>query len=280
MAGQFAAFSFVDRITGFTPGIGAHGEFAVPAALAAFPCCLVAEAVGQLAAWVAMAQVDFRSRPVAALAREIRLHGDVVPGSVLALSVEIDRCDDDAIAYTGRATSGDGLAIELVDCVGPMLPATQFDAPGALAEHLALLRGPGAPAGRFHGLPEATVVHGQGGPGHSRTAELQVPTTAPFFGDHFPRRPVYPGTLLLDALMRLGLELATAAPDLPAGTRPAPVRLTHVKLRSFVAPGDVLALDAQRASTGGGAGQVVLTARGNGKVVATARLQYSPRTPG
>src|SRR5687767_2637523 len=111
MAEHFAAFSFVDQITEFTPGVRARAQFTVPALLPAFPSCLVAEAVGQLAAWVAMAQVGFRGRPVAALANETRFHGEIAPGTVLELSVEIDSCDDEAVAYAGRATSGEGLAI-------------------------------------------------------------------------------------------------------------------------------------------------------------------------
>ena len=80
MSDHFAAFSFVDRITEFVPGTRAKARFAVPAGLASFPSCLVAEAVGQLAAWVAMAHIDFRGRPVAALASETRFHRDVRPG--------------------------------------------------------------------------------------------------------------------------------------------------------------------------------------------------------
>lgn len=277
MAEHFAAFSFVDRITDFTPGVRARGQFAVPAVLPAFPSCLVAEAVGQLAAWVAMAQVDFRGRPVAALASEARFIAEVAPGAVLGLAVEIDSCDDEAVAYAGRATSGGELAVELLDCLGPMLPVAQFDSPEALAARFELLRGPGAPPGRFHGVPVPQIVCGAGVPGESLAAVLQVPAAAPFFADHFPRRPVFPATLLLDAQIGLALQLAAQAPDLPAGTQPAPVRMTHVKMRSFIAPGEVLALDAQRASTGGGAGRVMLSARANGKTVATARLDYAPR---
>jgi len=277
MADHFGAFSFVDRITGFTPGVRARGEFAVPAGLAAFPSCLVAEAVGQLAAWVAMARVEFRGRPVAALANETRFHGDVAPGNVLGLAVEIDSCDDEAVAYAGRATSGGALAIELLDCLAPMLPAAEFDSPEELAARFELLRGPGAPPGRFHGVPMAQIVRGAGVAGESLAAVLHVPATAPFFADHFPRRPVYPATLLLDAQIGLALQLATEAPDRPAGTQAVPVRMTHVKIRSFTAPGDVLALDARRASTGGGTGQVMLRARLNDKTVATARLEYAPR---
>lgn len=277
MAEHFAAFSFVDRITAFTPGVSARGQFTVPAALAAFPPCLVAEAVGQLAAWVAMAQVDFRGRPVAALASEARLLADVAPGAVLELAVEIDRCDDEAVAYAGRATSGGALAIELLDCLGPMLPVADFDSPEALAARFELLRGPGATPGRFHGVPVPQIVPGAGVCGESLAAVLHVPAAAPFFADHFPRRPVFPATLLLDAQIGLALQLAAQAPDLPAGTQPAPVRITHLKMRSFIAPGEELALEAQRASTGGGAGRIMLSARANGKTVATARLDYAPR---
>ena len=80
MADHFAAFSFVDRITEYEPGRRARGRYAVPADIAAFPSCLVAEAVGQLAAWVAMAHIGFRGRPVAALANETRFRADVAPG--------------------------------------------------------------------------------------------------------------------------------------------------------------------------------------------------------
>ncbi len=277
MADHFAAFSFVDRITGFIPGVRARGQFAVPAALSAFPPCLVAEAVGQLAAWAAMAQVNFRGRPVAALANETRFHGEVAPGAVLGLAVEIENCDDEAIAYAGRATSGDALVIELLDCLGPMLPVAEFDSPEALAARFELLRGPGATPGRFDGVPMPEIVLGAGVPGESLAAVLHVPAVAPFFADHFPRRPVFPATLLLDAQIGLALQLAAEAPDLPAGAQPAPVRMTHVKMRSFIPPGEVLALDAQRAPTGGGTGLIMLRARASDKTVSTARLEYAPR---
>lgn len=277
MADHFAAFSFVDRITGLRPGLRARGQFAVPAVLPEFPSCLVAEAIGQLAAWVAMAQVDFHGRPVAALANETRFHGAVIPGAVLRLAVEIDRCDDEAVAYAGRATSGGALAIELLDCLGPMLPVAEFDSPEALAARFELLRGPGAPPGRFHGVPVPEIVRGAGVPGESLAAVLYVPAVAPFFADHFPRRPVFPATLLLDAQIGLALQLAGQAPDLPAGMQPAAVRMTHVKMRSFIAPGEVLALDAQRVPAGSGAGRIMLSARANGKTVSTARLEYAPR---
>jgi 3-hydroxymyristoyl/3-hydroxydecanoyl-(acyl carrier protein) dehydratase len=277
MSDHFAAFSFVDRITEFVPGTRARGLFHVPAAPAAFPSCLVAEAVGQLAAWVSMEHIAFRGRPVAALASETRFHADVAPGSVLELEVDLDSCDDGAVSYSGRATCDGTLVIELVDCLGPMLPVAEFDAPEALAERLALLRGAGAPPGRFHGVAPPAIVLGACVPGESLAASVQVPASAPFFADHFPRRPVFPATLLLDAEIGIALALARTAPDLPPGTAPVPVRMTHVKVRAFTAPGAVLEVTAQRVPLGDGAARIMLTTQAGGKSVATARLEVEPR---
>ena len=69
-----------------------------------------------------MAHIGFRGRPVAALATETRFHGAVAPGALLELAVAIDHCDDEAVAYSGRASVDGALVLELADCLGPMLP--------------------------------------------------------------------------------------------------------------------------------------------------------------
>ncbi len=270
MSDHFAAFSFVDRITAFEAGTRARAQFAVPAAIAAFPSCLVAEAVGQLAAWVAMAKLSFRGRPVAALANETRFHAEVKPGAMLELGVEIESCDDEAVAYAGWARVDGAQVIELQDCLGPMLPVEEFDSPAALAARFELLCGPGATRGRFHGVVVPRIMAGESVPGESVTATLHVPASAPFFADHFPRRPVFPATLLLDA--QIGLAMPLAAP----GARP--VRMTHVKMRSFISPGDVLHIEARRAPAE--PSRLLLSARTpEGKTVATARLETTPGKP-
>lgn len=270
MPHHFAAFSFVDRITEFEAGERARAVFAVPREIASFPSCLVAEAVGQLAAWVAMAKVSFRGRPVAALANETRFHATVRPGDTLELGVEIDSCDDDTVAYAGWARVNGMLAIELTDCLGPMLPVEEFDSPTALAERFELLRGAGAAPGRFQDVVAPRIVGGDSVPGESIAATLHVPAAAPFFGDHFPRRPVFPATLLLDA--QIGMALQLAAPG------HLPARMTHVKMRSFIAPGDVLRIEARRAPTD--PCRILLSAQAaSGKTVATARLETHPGMP-
>jgi 3-hydroxymyristoyl/3-hydroxydecanoyl-(acyl carrier protein) dehydratase len=100
-----------------------------------------------------------------------------------------------------------------------------------------------------------------------------VPPSAPFFGDHFPRRPVFPATLLLDAQIGLALSLAAEWPHWPAGTRPAASRMTHVKMRSFIPPGATLDIAAEMAPPDGAAATLKLAARMDGKTAATARLE-------
>jgi len=278
MTAHFAAFSFVDRITEFVAGTGARGEFWVPQGIRSFPSCLVAEAVGQLAAWVAMSKVDFRGRPVAALATETRFRSAVLPGDVLQLAVEIEDCDDDMVAYGGSASVDGRKVIELEHCLGPMLPVADFDAPEALRERLQLLCGEGAPRGRFQGvdLPEPiSIAHV---PGKSVRARLSVPHEATFFADHFPRKPVFPATLLLDAQIRLAAQLVvTECGEQFASAVPS--RMTHVKMRSFISPGQEVELEAALSSQEAASARVMLRAQVAGKTVATARVEFASVEP-
>jgi 3-hydroxymyristoyl/3-hydroxydecanoyl-(acyl carrier protein) dehydratase len=270
---QFAAYSFVDRITEFDAGRRARGTFAIPSNVDAFPSALVAEAVGQLAAWVAMDAIDFRGRPVAALANETRFLADAQPGARLALAVDIQQCDDDAVAYDGRASVGGRTIIELADCLGPMLPVADVDSPDALRERLALLRDGGAPEGRFEGVGDIAVDIKERVLGRSLHATIDVPSAAPFFADHFPRRPVFPATLLLDLMMRQALDVARAREALGENARAT--RVTHVKMRSFIVPSQRLDVDVKLDRIDDGLARAMLSAKTDGKLVASARLELA-----
>lgn len=273
MSDHFAAFSFVDRIIDFAPGARARGVYAIPADVAAFPPCLMAEAVGQLAAWVAMAHIGYRGRPVAALAMETRFLRAARPGERLDLAVDIESCDDEAVAYRGSARIAGAPVIELDDCLGPMLPVAEFDDPEELAARFALLRDGGAAPGRFRGVQLPAVVRTGGVPGESGTGTLAVPADAPFFRDHFPRRPVFPATLLLDAQIGLALAVAAESGRFGPAASLAPVRMTNVKVRAFTPPGQTLALTAQARPGGTDTATFQLTAEAEGKTVATARVE-------
>src|SRR3954454_9890947 len=61
-----------------------------------------------------------------------------------------------------------------------------------------------------------------------------------FFADHFPRRPVFPGTLLMHANLQLATALAGELPHTAAGCRWTIRSVQDVKLRAFTPPGELL----------------------------------------
>jgi 3-hydroxymyristoyl/3-hydroxydecanoyl-(acyl carrier protein) dehydratase len=224
-----------------------------------------------------MAQLDFAHRPVAGLANAVHYHALPHPGCTLQLQADIERCDAEAVAYSGKAFVDGRLALELVDSVGPMLPMEEFDAPSAVRADFHTLLGGGAATGRFSGVPEPLLDDLQSVPGERLSAMLQVPESAPYFEDHFPRRPVFPGTLLMDALALLSLQLAQQSAPLAAAGALVTRKVSQVKIRSFTAPGAQLQLevllqdiDVQRA-------RLKVAARSDDKTVATARIEVTPR---
>jgi len=266
-----SAFTFVDRILALTPGHSARGIYLVPRQLAEFPACLVAEAVGQLAAWVAMQHTAFALRPVAALATEVRFERSVAPGEQLDLSVRVESCDQTAIAYSGDARVAGSLIAQLRECVGPLQATPQFDDLELLRRDFHTLCAHGSPAQAFPGAKplwdgQATMTGNA-----AMHAGLVAPATAPFFADHFPRKPVLPATLLLDVLLQLASILVRRVSG-EGDWRPTCVQ--QVKLRRYVEPGQELQLVAELASSDD-VRLVKVSASSAGQRVANAQARFA-----
>jgi 3-hydroxymyristoyl/3-hydroxydecanoyl-(acyl carrier protein) dehydratase len=137
------------------------------------------------------------------------------------------------------------------------------------------LCGPSAPLGRFRGVEEPDFTLIDSIPGQRLRAALSVPVSAPFFADHFPRRPVFPATLLLDAQIRLALRLAAelATP----GQRVRLTKIADMKMRSFILPGQKVEMEAALRSATGRAAELTMTARVDGRRVATAWVEIVPQ---
>ena len=275
MDGHFRAFSFVDRISSLEPG-HVRGSYTIPAGIGCFPSSLVAEAVGQLAAWAAMSGMDFKSRPVAGLAASIELLAPVRPGQVLQLAADLETMDAEAAAYDGSASVEGAAVIRLRHCVGPMVPVEEFDDPEALRERFALLRGAGAEPGAFAGVPPLPLKPAGGEDGRSLRATLHVPDNAPFFADHFPRRPVLPGALLMNSNLELVAALAAklAAPSI--GGRWALRGVSDVKLRAFTPPGETLEIEARLNQISDNAATVNVETRKGKRIIGGSRVHLVP----
>jgi 3-hydroxymyristoyl/3-hydroxydecanoyl-(acyl carrier protein) dehydratase len=273
MDAHSGAFSFVDRITSVHDGTQIRGHYLIPSQRGDFPLSLVGEAVGQLAAWAAMVAVDFAQRPVAGLARSIELLGEPRAGQVLELAAHLEHVDADSVEYSGTAQVDGNLLIRLIDCVGPMVPLSEFDDPQKLRSRFEELSRIGAAGGGFVGLPELTLERTGGEAGYSVCASFQVPTEAAFFADHFPRRPVFPGSLLMHMKLQLGAVLATEIPP-PAKGRWMPEIIGDMKLRTFIPPGKTLRLEAKLKQHLPDRARLDLETRAAEGVIATAALTF------
>ena len=271
---HFRSFSFVDRIASVEPGVCIRGQYAIPQAVDAFPASLVSEAVGQLAAWAAMAAVGFTHRPVAGIAGRIELLAPVRPGHLLELAADLESVDNETAGYSGTAHADGRLVIRLQDCVGPMVPVPEFDDPQALRARFALLTTLGATPGGFGDLPALDAQRDGGERGQSARAILNVPAAAPFFADHFPRRPVFPGTLLMHANLQTAAWLATEVPT-AEGAAWVPRVVSEVKLRTFIAPGESLRLEARRTGRPDTGLSVVVESRIQQRLVGSATIQFA-----
>ncbi len=272
-------FSFVDRISEFVPETRARGYFTIPRNVPNLPPSLVAEAVGQLAAWVAMAKTEFRRRPVAGIMGEVKIMETAIPPTSLNLEVNVETCDNDAVLYNGQARAGNLPIIELSRCVGPMLPMEDFDDPDAMRQRFELLCGAGAPPQSLSAdgtrSPDVVVIDRDAG--RRLRAEMWVPRSAPYFADHFPRKPVLPGTLLLDAQIELAVGLAAEAVDPSVRALLRPTRVYNIKLRSFVNPGQLVEIGAEVLAASRASAEIALAAKVEGQRVSSARLETRVR---
>jgi 3-hydroxymyristoyl/3-hydroxydecanoyl-(acyl carrier protein) dehydratase len=274
---HFCAFSFVDRITRIEPGVGARGRYTVPAQLNGFPISLAAEAVGQLAAWAAMAAMNFEFRPVAGIAGKVHLLSPVRPGMVLDLSADLKTAESDAVAYGGEVRVNGTTVVRLENCVGPMVHVRDFDDPAGVRARFDLICSDGAVPGAFEGVPVIPLGRIGGERGRSMSATLAVPAAAPFFLDHFPRRPVFPGTLQMQANLELVSWLAAELAPPSNGTAWKPQTISDVKLRTFIAPNDHLELEAKLTELTADSALISVETRKQKRLTGSARVLLRPQ---
>jgi 3-hydroxymyristoyl/3-hydroxydecanoyl-(acyl carrier protein) dehydratase len=272
MDGHFRAFSFVDRIT--RPGLQVRGLYQIPSGISEFPIALVAEACGQLAAWTAMATYDFKLRPVAGIAPIIELLAPVQPGQTLELASDIESLDAEAVSYNSVANVNGTPVLRLQYCVGPMVPLEDFDDPQAVKQRYELISKDGAPPGAFNGIPPLAMDFTGGEPGKSARATLHVPAEADFFADHFPRRPVFPGTLFMHKVLDLAARIAEGVPLPSQNTMWVARRIIDSKLRAFMAPGGSLNFEAQHGKLEGNELTVRVEAKKDNRVTGHSRVVF------
>ncbi len=112
--------------------------------------------------------------------------------------------------------------------------------------------------------------------GERAKAIKNVSLSEDFFDDHFPRHPIMPGVLVIEALAQLsGLLLeATVERDHKKKVKALLTLLEKVKFRNISKPGDTLILNSEIVSLHEDSGKVKTIARVDEKVIAETGMIF------
>ncbi len=112
--------------------------------------------------------------------------------------------------------------------------------------------------------------------GRSAEALKNVALSEDFFDDHFPRRPVMPGVLMIEGMAQLsGLLLEASLHEKHGEDAKALLTvLERTKFREFVRPGDTLTYQADVTAMSRSGGKTSARAVCNGRTVVTTGMVF------
>jgi 3-hydroxyacyl-[acyl-carrier-protein] dehydratase len=103
-------------------------------------------------------------------------------------------------------------------------------------------------------------------------AEALVPAVSTIFEGHFPGRPLMPGVLLIESMAQTSGWLIIARERFER--MPFLAALKEVKLRTFVTPGQALAVSAKIIHEGSGFAVTDAEIRIDGKLICSANITF------
>lgn len=261
------SFLLVDRITDFQSGKLVKGlkhisasepylSYSPETKQTIFLPALLGEAVGQMTAWAVMDAFDFQVRPIAGIVSQVNIFGEAKVGDILEMSAEIHALDDQAVEYSGQAKVSGQTIFEIERAIGPMINMAEVNERAEVLQQFAMISSDLAssniedyqsaePWDLFPDLALNTGINPQGcfdrvlklSQSEECIAEKLVSLSAPYFKDHFPKKPVLPLTILLNCK----IEFAKLYLKNFFSTEQFRVRCARkIKMSQFVLPGQVV----------------------------------------
>jgi 3-hydroxyacyl-[acyl-carrier-protein] dehydratase len=208
------------------------------------PACFFLEAVSQAAGWLIAASTNFTRRGLPLAIGSARVLGELPPGAPADLVAEITNWRDLSAQLRGSVVSRGRVVGEAAGLCG-LVDAEELEASAATRAAFAALRNP--PASRQGTTAGPRPVEAPGAPSidaldaRSGRATWLVTGGERLFADHFPRLPLLPGTLQLQALVNLAQAVVGAANGQGWVFR----ELREVRFRRPVRPGERLVLEVE-----------------------------------
>jgi 3-hydroxyacyl-[acyl-carrier-protein] dehydratase len=114
-------------------------------------------------------------------------------------------------------------------------------------------------------------------PGAHAEGVKNVALSEDFFDDHFPRRPVMPGVLILEGMAQLGGLLLEASLQLryAKSAKAVVTVLERTKFRSMIKPGDSLCYRTEVTALNEAGGRIKATATRDGKPVTATEMTFA-----
>lgn len=111
-------------------------------------------------------------------------------------------------------------------------------------------------------------------PGRRAVAIKNVTTNEPFFSGHFPKKPIMPGVIMVEAMAQVGGILVLTSPE-NKDKLALFMAIDKVKFRKVVEPGDQLVFEVTLTKCKSRFAQVQGVAKVDGKIVVEAELSFS-----
>lgn len=111
-------------------------------------------------------------------------------------------------------------------------------------------------------------------PGRRARARKCVTYNEPYFAGHFPKEPVMPGVLIVEAMAQAGAVAMLSQPEMKGKTAYF-AGIQSTKFKKKVVPGDVLELEVEIVKVKGPIGIGKGTAYVDGKTAASAEIMFA-----
>lgn len=282
------SFLYVDRITEYEPGRRIRGlknitrsePFLFPGPhgkRVAHPALLI-EAFAQLSAWLAILDNKYQRRPLFLGEDRVELPSPVFSGDQIHLDVELIRYNDDIVETRGTASVGSRVVFSSECGRGYLVPMTDFDDPVIVEKRFLQLYRPGLKLGRDVVAMSDTSHEDFWKVSNRRPLELvdavdkhqplksvetfkNITVSESFFLEHFPRRPIVPGVVIVSMAIDAAEIMVRAEPQALGSQRFLTMtRVTNVRFRKPIEPGDQCVVKAKTKTWDAKTRQLVVSA--------------------
>lgn len=258
------------------------------------PRSLTIEAIAQLISWLVICSRDFTVKPVAVMTDGTQFTDDVRPGDQMLLRAEITSMHDDDALCCGTAEVDGKIVTRLTNGVCAFVPLDELEyRDDVRARAYALMgrkdlsefitggiaaRAGDAVASGSDGNFRLCLVDKITKMEHGKCVQglKSITMTEEYTVDHFPRKHIMPGTMIIESLVQLSeIFLAESVKSSRGVNIKILVSSTRkLKFRHYVVPGDQMLMDVNLVDLTEEAAAVKGKATVGGKVVTSAMIEF------